>query len=188
MIDLIARYDVPVVMMHMQGTPRIMQEKPVYTDVVMDIKNFFKQYFDKIGWYKRMPRAKTDIINVLMDLGYTMLFNFIDGLLGIYGFDTYKGFYHKLFFQRKSLVCDLVEPFRCIIDKQILKSYNLDQINKKDFKFIKGKYGISYDDQNKYLEIFAQSIMDNKEEIFSYIKNFYYFIMNNSELPIFKIK
>ena len=52
-----------------------------------------------------------------MDIGYTYLFNFIDALLRLYGFDTYLGFYHKEFYQRKSLVCDVVEPFRCIIDK-----------------------------------------------------------------------
>ena len=109
----------------------------------MASKFFFQNYFEDLGWYKRMPQTKVDIINTLMDLGYTILFNFINSLLGLYGFDTYKGFYHKLFFQRKSLVCDLIEPFRAIIDKQILKSYNLKQINKKDFKFINGRYNLS---------------------------------------------
>jgi len=151
-------------------------------------KFFFQNYFEKLDWYKRMPRTKIDITNTLMDLGYTLLFNFVDGLLGIYGFDTYKGFYHKLFFQRKSLVCDLMEPFRSIIDKQILKSYNLKQVNQRDFKFFKGRCNICYDNQRKYLEIFAQTIMDHKEEIFFYIRSFYYFIMNNSEFPVFEIK
>ncbi len=150
-------------------------------------KFFFQDYFEELGWFKRMPRTKIDITNGLMDLGYTLLFNFVDGLLGIYGFDTYKGFYHRLFFQRKSLTCDLVEPFRSIIDKQILKSYNLGQINKNDFKFIKGRYVLSYEEQRKYLEIFSQAIMDRKEQIFSYIRDFYYFIMQGSEFPIFKI-
>lgn len=149
-------------------------------------KFFFQSYFESLGWKSRAPRAKIDIPNLLMDMGYTMLFNFIDAMLGIYGFDAYKGFYHKLFFQRKSLVCDILEPFRCIIDKQILKSYNLGQVNKKDFKLIKGRQQISYDDQNKYLEFFAQAIMAHKIEIFSYIRDFYYFVMNNSEFPFFK--
>lgn len=151
-------------------------------------KFFFENYFSEIGWYKRMPRVKADIVNYLMDLGYTILFNFIDSMLGIYGFDAYKGFYHKLFFQRKSLACDLVEPFRSIIDKQILKSYHLNQVNEKDFKFIGGRYSASYENQRKYLKIFSENIMDHKEEIFCYVRNFYYFIMNNSEFPYFEIK
>ena len=151
-------------------------------------KKFFQNYFSEIGWKRRLPRTKIDSINYLLDLGYTVLFNFIDSLLGIYGFDTYKGFYHKLFFQRKSLVCDLVEPFRCIIDRQIIKSYNLGQIKEKDFRLYRGRVKISYDKQNKYLEVFTKAIMDNKIEIFSYIRSFYYFIMNESEFPVFKIK
>ncbi len=34
---------VPVCLMHMQGQPRSMQKGPVYTDVVADISDFFKQ-------------------------------------------------------------------------------------------------------------------------------------------------
>jgi len=151
-------------------------------------KFFFQNYFLDMGWKKRMPRTKIDIANTLLDLGYTLLFNFIDGMLGAYGFDAYKGFYHKLFFQRKSLTCDLAEPFRAIIDKQLLKSYHLSQINQKDFRFINGRYGISYDNQNKYLEIFSQTIMEKKERIFSYVRDFYYFIMNDSEFPVFQME
>jgi dihydropteroate synthase len=40
MINVAVKYDVPVVLMHMQGTPRTMQENPQYNDVVSDIINF----------------------------------------------------------------------------------------------------------------------------------------------------
>lgn len=164
-------------------------------------KNYFQSYFKDIGWYKRMPRAKVDIINVLLDIGYTFLFNFIDSLLSLYGFDNYKGIYHKLFFQRKSLVCDLIEPFRCLIDKQIVKSHNLKQINKKDFFTTNGKVFLSYQNQQKYLNIFAECIMKQKQSLFKYIRDFYYCILNDkndykqslkfslrSNYPFFKLK
>jgi len=143
-------------------------------------KRFFSQYFSEINWYKRLPRTKVDITNLLLDLGYTLLFNFIDALLGLYGFDNYKGFYHKLFFQRKSLVCDMMEPFRCIIDYQILKSYHLKQIDKKDFKARSGKYELPFDKQQKYLQVFSAAIMERKEEIFNYVRQFYYCIINDT--------
>jgi CRISPR-associated protein Cas1 len=60
--------------------------------------------------------------------------------LRLYGFDVYKGFYHKLFFNRKSLASDIMEPFRCVIDKALLKAFNLKQINEKDFKIVDGRY------------------------------------------------
>ena len=136
-----------------------------------------------------MPRAKVDVTNVLMDIGYSFLFNFIDALLGLYGFDSYKGVYHQLFFQRKSLACDLVEPFRCLIDQQIIKSYNLKQINKKDFFVKNGKIFLSYQNQQKYLEIFSSCIMAKKVQLFKYIRDFYYCILNDkTNYPFFELK
>ena len=43
MIQVAARYHVPVVVMHMKGTPKTMQENPVYQNVVQEIKVFFKE-------------------------------------------------------------------------------------------------------------------------------------------------
>lgn len=42
-LSVCAELNVPVCIMHMQGEPRTMQAKPVYTDVVDDIKLFFEQ-------------------------------------------------------------------------------------------------------------------------------------------------
>ena len=152
-------------------------------------KYFFNLYFDELGWYRRMPRTKIDHYNILLDIGYTFIFNYIDSLLRIYGFDVYKGFYHKLFFQRKSLTCDIVEPFRCVIDRQLLKSFHLKQINEKDFKYANGKYFLEYKKSQKYVKIFFDAILDNKEEIFLYVKSFYRCMMKEeNNFPMFKIK
>lgn len=152
-------------------------------------KIFFGEYFNMIKWIRRMPRTKYDVNNVLLDIGYTFLFNFADALLRLYGFDTYKGFYHKLFFQRKSLACDIVEPFRCLIDRQLVKAYNLKQINKNDFAYINGKYMLNFENQRKYLAIFSGVIMENKEDIFIYVKNLYrHFVVDGVEFPVFKVK
>lgn len=152
-------------------------------------KKFFGMYFEELDWYKRMPRTKIDIYNVLLDMGYTFMFNYIDCLLNLFGFDTYKGFYHKLYFQRKSLSCDLVEPFRCLIERQLLSAFHLGQIDKKDFQHINGKYILKYDQSSKYAKLFLDEIMQNKEEIYLYIKDFYRFMMyEDKEFPEFKIR
>ena len=151
-------------------------------------KNFFQTYFNELNWRRRMPRTKYDPYNVLMDMGYTFLFNYIETLLKLYGFDVYKGFYHKLFFQRKSLVCDLMEPFRCIIDKQLLKSFRLRQIDNKDFKIISKRYALSYDKSQKYALIFLEALVSNKEKMFSYIKDFYKCVIKDEkDYRVFKI-
>jgi len=151
-------------------------------------KNFFSEYFKMMNWIRRMPRTKFDINNVLLDIGYTFLFNFTDSLLRLYGFDTYKGFYHKLFFQRKSLACDIMEPFRCLIDRQLLKANNLGQIRTLDFKYEKGKYVLEFEEQQKYVRIFLETIMDNKEEMFNYVRDFYrFFVVEEKDFPVFAI-
>lgn len=151
-------------------------------------KDFFSEYFKPMKWIRRMPRTKFDINNVLLDIGYTFLFNFIDSLLRLYGFDTYKGFYHKLFFQRKSLACDIMEPFRCLVDRQLLKSFNLGQIKNSDFEYKNGRYQISFENRQKYAGIFLEAIMDNKEEMFNYVRDFYRFlVVEGKSMPFFKI-
>ena len=40
MADIVAQTGVPVVLMHMQGTPKIMQAAPTYSDLILDITKF----------------------------------------------------------------------------------------------------------------------------------------------------
>ena len=40
MFGLVAEAGVPYIIMHMQGTPRTMQDNPLYTDVIAEIKSF----------------------------------------------------------------------------------------------------------------------------------------------------
>ena len=46
MIKIIAKHKVPVIIMHMKGEPKNMQQNPVYKDAVKEIKEFFN---DKIN-------------------------------------------------------------------------------------------------------------------------------------------
>jgi len=154
-------------------------------------KIFFEVYFKNMSFKGRRPRCKDDIYNLLLDIGYFYLFNFIEANLELYGFDTYCGFYHKLFFQRKSLVCDLVEPFRCVIDKQLRKSYNLGQIDETDFYVKNGQYYIKREFNKKYSELFLKEILFNKEEIFLYIQKYYRCFMKEEKIkdyPVFTME
>lgn len=152
-------------------------------------KHFFKKYFNDMDWKRRSPRTKIDISNLLLDIGYTYLFNFIDSILRLYGFDTYKGYYHKLFFQRRSLACDVMESFRCVIEYQLLKSFNLKQICTNDFIFRNYAYKLKPGKYEKYTQIFWNSLFTRKKEIYSYIKQFYHYNIDNSaDFPFYKFK
>src|SRR5258705_12502188 len=42
-LEIVAKYDVAVCLMHMQGEPRTMQSGPAYNDVVADVRGFLEQ-------------------------------------------------------------------------------------------------------------------------------------------------
>jgi dihydropteroate synthase len=44
--DVAAEYDVPIILMHMLGTPKTMQTDPVYDDLIKEIKEFLKNAMD----------------------------------------------------------------------------------------------------------------------------------------------
>lgn len=145
-------------------------------------KLYFKAIFGKYGFKNRRPRVKSDILNLLLDIGYTLLFNLIEAMLAIYGFDLYRGVYHKLFFQRKSLVCDIVEPFRCIIDYRIRKAYSLKQINEKDFSIHNGAYLLFGKESKKYVSLIMEDLLTYKTEIFKFIQSYYRSFMKNEPI------
>jgi len=59
--NLVAKYDATVIIMHMKGTPHDMQNNPIYTDIMIEIDDFFKQ---------RILKAKQfGIKNIILDIG-----------------------------------------------------------------------------------------------------------------------
>ncbi len=148
---------------------------------------YFKHMFDDMDWKGRKPRAKQDITNLLLDIGYTQLFHFIDALLNLYGFDTYQGVYHQVFYQRKSLVCDLVEPFRVLIDQRVRKAYKLNQIHREDFLFINGQYRIFGKQSQPYIAFLLKALLKHKQEIFLYVQSYYRAFMQEKEIDSYPI-
>lgn len=146
---------------------------------------YFKTHFDNVNWDVRCPRVKHDMVNSLLDLGYTLLFSFLEVLLNIYGFDVYYGVMHRLFYMRKSLVCDIIEPFRVLIDEQIKKSINLDQFKEIDFEVKNNQYYLKWEKSPEYVAILMEPILSNKEIIFHYIQDYYRAFMKEKELSAY---
>lgn len=145
-------------------------------------KVYFKRLFKEFDWKGRQPRVKRDKINLLLDIGYTVLFNFIEAILNIYGFDIYKGNLHKEFYQRKSLVCDMVEPFRPIIDYRIRKGYNLGQFNNYNFSVNNQQYSLDWKDSADFVNIILSELMEHKSMIFLYIQSYYRWFMKEKSI------
>ncbi len=151
-------------------------------------KVYFSRIFNRVNWKGRKPRIKYDYINSLLDIGYNILFNFIDAILQAFGFDVYKGIYHTCFYMRKSLTCDIMEPFRVIIDWKVRTGIQLGQFKKDDFVEIKNQWQLEYKKSSLYAGVFMEELLKYKEEIFLYVRSFYRAFMRDkqvSEYPVF---
>ena len=151
---------------------------------------YFSRVFDNVDWKGRKPRIKNDYVNVTLDIGYTMLFNIVDAILQVYGFDTYYGVFHKCFYMRKSLVCDLMQPIRPVVDYQVRKSINLGQCKENDFEVINNRWCLKYKSNPQYIQFLMNAILEYKDDIFLYIQQYYRFFMKRksvSEIPVFII-
>ena len=150
---------------------------------------YFPRIFDNVKWNGRKPRIKNDYVNVTLDIGYTMLFNIVDAMLQIYGFDTYYGVFHKCFYMRKSLVCDIMEPMRPIIDYEIRKAINLGQCKKIDFQEYDKRWVLKYNCNAAYVQFLMNAILDYKDDIFLYVQKYYRYFMKNEvgEFPMFEL-
>lgn len=102
-----------------------------------------------------------------------MLFNYIECFLRMFGFDLYIGIYHRLWFKRKSLVCDLMEPFRPIIDKTVRSAWNRKQFTANDFLVQKGEYRLKHEKNSDYCKVFFDALIIHKINIFRYVQNYY---------------
>ena len=59
MIDVALKSDAPVIIMHMQGTPRTMQVNPSYDDVIGEIRTYLAE---RIEWAERKGLSRKKII------------------------------------------------------------------------------------------------------------------------------
>ncbi len=145
----------------------------VYTledkDAIMGVEgNCAKSYFDvfdrMITQQKddfrltmRTKRPPLDKTNALLSFLYTILTNDYASALESVGLDSYVGFYHELRSGRSSLACDLVEEARCIVDRFVLTTINLKQINADDFeKQSSGAVLLTKDGRRKLLTLWQE--------------------------------
>ena len=148
-------------------------------------KMFFTAYFQDMDWQRRAPRTKLDALNATLDIGYTILFNYIECFVRMFGFDIYVGVYHRLWFKRKSLICDLMEPFRCIIDRTIRNAYHRKQFSTNDFTLWKGEYRLKIEKNGEYYKVFFDALIPYKKDIFCYVQNYYRYFMQRKSVNQF---
>lgn len=153
-------------------------------------RSYFKNHFNNINWNGRKPRIKSDYVNSTLDIGYTLLFSMIEAMLRLYGFDLFQGVLHRQFYMRKSLVCDLMEPIRPLVDEKVKKAINLKQCKEEDFTAVNKRYLLKWEKNTEYVSFLLEPILEKKHDIFTYVQSYYRKFMKDSkpeDFPVFEM-
>lgn len=128
----------------------------------------------RMGFEKRIKHPPPDPINILLSLGYTLLFNNVYALIEGHGLDPFAGFFHELDYGHPALVSDLMEEFRApLVDRLVLNVVNRQQVKEEDFSPEEGVYRLSREGLQKFLEAYRQLILQKqkvKEEQLNYLQ------------------
>ncbi|MGY5149070.1 MAG: CRISPR-associated endonuclease Cas1 [Candidatus Nitrosopumilus sp. bin_68KS] len=115
----------------------------------------------------------TDIINALLNYGYSVLAGEISKFVCGFGLDPYYGFMHKSHTGFQPLVYDIIEPFRWLVEYSVWKiSNNQDKrrrIKLKEFVFTKNG-SIVLDDSliKRFLERLEKTFQMEREYQFKH--------------------
>ncbi len=123
---------------------------------------------------KNKSRYATNVINALLNYGYSVLYSEIAKNILAQGMDPYYGFYHKSHESEQALVYDLAESYRIIIEFAVLEFSNTeDRWNRisKCFKLDeKNHYQILLDEIT--IKRFLETLSRKFNEKISYVSRF----------------
>jgi len=131
-----------------------------------------RAYFDALSFImpdrfkfdgrSRMP-AK-DEFNCLLNYGYGVLYSMVEKACIIAGLDPYIGFLHTDNYNKKSLVFDLIEMFRILVDSTVVYLFSQRKVKKDYFDEIKN--GISLNKEGK--AVLIESLNNTLEKSIRY--------------------
>lgn len=131
-----------------------------------------KVYFNEL-FGKDFVRNNSDNINAALNYGYAILLSTVNKEIISNGYLTQLGIHHKNEFNQFNLSCDLMEPFRIIIDNFVYFNQNreLDTQFKLDIiNIFNNRYNY---DNKKYvlkdiIKLFVKNTLDSIDDINKY--------------------
>lgn len=106
------------------------------------------------------PSDASDVINALLNYGFSILYAEVAKQLNALGLDCYVGFYHKVHESRLPLVYDMIEPFRHLVDRSVFEIQ--ETIAKDDFIYSRDGIVVLSDElKQRYIGLLTP-ILDRK--------------------------
>ena len=163
---------IPMMERHLQRLQNAHTRREI-VDVESDVgklyyPNFAKVFNSELGFHSRnnhrtfRPSDASDVINGLLNYGFSILYAEVAKQLNALGLDCFVGFYHKPHPSHLALVYDMVEPFRHLVDRSVFEIQ--DQIRKSDYTFSReGIVVLSDELKRKYIDLLSV-IFDRKRD------------------------
>jgi CRISPR-associated protein Cas1 len=113
------------------------------------------------GFARRIYHPPTDPVNAMLSLGYTLVLKDATAAVQLVGLDPFLGFFHAIDYGRPSLSLDLMEPFRPLVDRLVMKWIARDKISPRDFLPARRKDGavlMSDEARTRYLRAYERQM------------------------------
>ena len=105
----------------------------------------------------RNRRPPKDPFNVLLSLGYTILYSYTESFIHTSGLLPWQGFYHQQRGTHAALASDLMEPFRHLVERTAISLIKRHEIKLADFSFnLSGSCHINDNARRKFLALLLQ--------------------------------
>lgn len=143
------------------------------------LRQFLKE---DLGFRRRIAHPPPDPVNILLSLGYTLLYNHLYAAINVVGLDPYQGFFHQSRRGHAALASDLVEEWRAVIvDSIVLTVINTGEIQAQDFQESKQGLRLSKEALVKFLKRYDARV---GEEVFSPTTNYRTSYQRHFELQV----
>lgn len=123
-----------------------------------------KVYFNGL-FGKEFSRTQDNSINGALNYGYSILLSIVNREIAANGYTTQLGLFHDNMFNFFNLSCDLMEPFRIVIDRIVyeLNFTIFDKEEKHNFIFTLLNYTVFINNQEEYfpnaVKIYCRSVL-----------------------------
>ena len=145
--------------------------KIYFKEFAKGIPKKYEFYSRNQSFIRTSKNNATDIINGLLNYGYSVLAGEISKFVCGIGLDPYFGFMHKSHTGFQPLVYDLIEPFRWLVDYSIFKIANhpdsRNRIKLNEIAYTRdGNVVMEYSLIKRFLELLERNFVKERRYVF----------------------
>lgn len=100
----------------------------------------------------RSRQPAKDEFNCLLNYGYGVLYSMVEKGCIIAGLDPYVGFVHTDNYNKKSMVFDLIEMFRILVEQTVVFMFSGRKVKQEHFDEVKGGFTLNKDGKAGLIE------------------------------------